>query len=136
MADIYSKAKRSEIMAKVKTRRTAPEEKVGALLRRLRVRYKRNVGSLPGSPDFIIATEKLAVFVHGCFWHGHKNCNRAKLPSTNSEFWTKKISGNIRRDRRNERLLRKEGWRVVTIWQCRLRKPESVSRRLGRFLLS
>lgn len=136
MADIYSKAKRSEIMAKVRTRRTAPEESVASLLRRLRVRYRRNVGSLPGAPDFVVSTKKVAVFVHGCFWHGHSNCKRAKLPSTNTEFWTKKISGNIRRDRRNERLLRKEGWRVVTIWQCRLRKPESVSRRLGRFLLS
>jgi len=134
MADVYSKAKRSEIMAKVKSRRTAPEEKVAAILRKLGVRCRRNVRSLPGEPDFAVRSKKVAVFVHGCFWHGHHGCGRAKLPATNRDFWSRKISGNARRDQKVARQLRKTGWHVLTIWQCRLRKPERVMRRLRRAL--
>jgi DNA mismatch endonuclease Vsr len=79
MTDIYSKGKRSEIMSHVKNRGTQPEEKFADLLRTLRVRYRRNVKSLPGEPDFVVSSVKTIIFVHGCFWHNHKNCNRAKL---------------------------------------------------------
>lgn len=132
MADVYSKAKRSEIMSRVKNRRTQPEEVVAGLLRKLKVRYRRNVSTLAGSPDFAIHKAKVAVFVHGCFWHGHPNCKRAKLPNSNRVFWEQKITGNKCRDARNARKLRKEGWRVLIIWQCRLRKSEHVLKRLRR----
>jgi DNA mismatch endonuclease (patch repair protein) len=132
MADIYSKAKRSEIMSQVKNRGTQPEEKVANILRTLRVRYRRNVKSLPGEPDFVVPSRSMAIFVHGCFWHSHLNCTRAALPKTNRSFWKRKIESNKRRDRRIARLLRKQGWHVITIWQCALKNPERVSRRLRR----
>ncbi len=134
MTDIYSKAKRSEIMSRVKNRRTGPEDKVAALLRELGLKYRRNVGALPSQPDFVVRSKKTVIFVNGCFWHGHLNCNRAKLPDTNRDFWEKKITTNKRRDCRNARKLRGEGWRVINVWQCRLRKCEQVRERLARLL--
>lgn len=134
VADVYSKAKRSEIMSRVKNKRTSPEESVAGLLRQLGIRYRRNVRSLQGQPDFCIKSAKVIVFVNGCFWHGHHNCKRAGLPTTNLEFWKEKIETNKRRDRRVARNLRKEGWRVITIWQCRLRRPDRVLNTLRRYL--
>lgn len=134
MADIYSKQKRSEIMSRIRGKRTRPEETVAAMLRALGVRYRRNVKSLPGCPDFVIRSRKMVILVHGCFWHNHSNCKRASIPATNREFWVSKLAGNARRDRRNARKLRAGGWRVVTVWQCRLRRPEAVERRLHRLL--
>jgi len=136
MPDIYTKAKRSEIMSRVKNRRTAPEEKVAGLLRKLRVRYRRNVKSLLGQPDFVVSSAKTVIFVHGCFWHGHADCKRAKLPGTNKAFWKRKITQNKKRDVRTARLLRKCGWHVMTIWQCRLRNPDRVLSRLKKMLNS
>ncbi len=134
MADIYDKVKRSEIMSCVKHTRTAPEEKVAGLLRKLKVKYRRNAKSMPGSPDFVVKSAKTAIFVHGCFWHGHSNCKLARRPKTNRKFWEQKVIDNRKRDRRKERLLRKQGWHVMTIWQCRLKKPERVEKRLLRIL--
>ena len=134
MADIYSKVKRSEIMSHVKNKGTQPEEKVANMLRTLRVRYRRNVKSMPGDPDFVVSSGKIIIFVHGCFWHNHSNCNRANLPKTNRRFWKIKIEGNKKRDRRIARSLRKQGWHVITIWQCSLRNPERVLRRLRRVI--
>jgi len=134
MADIYSKVKRSEIMSHVKNRGTQPEEKVANMLRSLRLRYRRNVKSLPGEPDFVVSSSKIVIFVHGCFWHNHSNCNRANLPKTNRRFWKIKIESNKRRDSRIARLLRKQGWHVITIWQCSLRDPDKVLNRMKRIL--
>ena len=134
MADIYDKAKRSEIMSCVKHTRTAPEEKVASLLKKLRIRYRRNVKTLPGQPDFVIKSAKTVIFVHGCFWHAHTNCKLARRPKTNKRFWQQKAIDNRRRDLRKNSLLRKEGWHVITIWQCRLRKTGQVLKRLKRML--
>jgi len=134
MSDIYDKVKRSEIMSCVKHVRTAPEEKVAELLRTLKIKYRRNVKSLPGRPDFVIKSTRTVIFVHGCFWHDHPNCKLARRPKTNRKFWEQKAIDNRRRDRRKERLLRKQGWHVMTIWQCRLRKPNKILGRLKRML--
>ena len=134
MADIYDKAKRSEIMSCVKHTRTAPEEKVAGLLRKLKVKYRRNVKFLPGQPDFVIKFAETVIFVHGCFWHAHQNCKLARRPKTNKAFWLKKAVDNRRRDLRVNRSLRKQGWHVITIWQCRLRKTDQVLKRLKRML--
>ena len=134
MADIYDKAKRSEIMSCVKHARTAPEEKVAGLLRKLKVKYRRNAKSLPGQPDFVIKSAETVIFVHGCFWHGHPNCKLARRPKTNKAFWEQKAVDNRKRDRRKERLLRELGWHVITIWQCKLRDPDQVLRRLKKML--
>jgi len=132
MADIYDKAKRSEIMSCVKHSRTAPEEKVACLLTKLGIRYRRNLKSLPGQPDFVIKSAKTVIFVHGCFWHNHPNCKLARRPKTNTKFWKQKAIDNRRRDRRKERMLRKQGWHVMTIWQCRLENTNQILGRLKR----
>ncbi len=134
MVDIYTKAKRSKIMSCVKHTRTAPEEKVASLLRKLGIRYRRNVKSLPGQPDFVIKFAETVIFVHGCFWHAHQNCKLARRPKTNKAFWLKKAVDNRRRDLRVNRSLRNQGWHVITIWQCRLRKTDQVLKRLKRML--
>ena len=134
MADIYDKAKRSEIMSCVKHTRTAPEEKVAKLLRTLGIKYSRNVKSLPGQPDFVVKSKSTVIFVHGCFWHGHPNCKLARRPKTNRKFWEQKVVDNRKRDRRKERLLRELGWHVITIWQCKLRDSDQVLRRLEKML--
>ena len=87
---------------------------------------------ITGKPDFIFPKQKLAVFVDGCFWHGCPRCFR--IPGQNAEFWEKKIGGNMKRDRKISRLLRAEGWSVCRIWECRLKKPDSVIRRIRRML--
>jgi DNA mismatch endonuclease (patch repair protein) len=134
MADVYSKEKRSDIMSRIKSRKTRPESDVAGLLRKLGIKYRGHVKSLPGQPDFVVASASTVIFVHGCFWHNHRNCKRARLPKTNRAFWKRKIDGNRRRDQRIARSLRKEGWHVVTVWQCQLRNHERVRGRLERLL--
>lgn len=134
MADVYTKEKRSEIMSRVRNTRTSPEESVAVLLHQLGIKYRRNDKTLPGKPDFAVRSAKVAIFVNGCFWHGHANCARAKLPDTNVAFWKSKIATNKRRDRRARQRLWKEGWRILTIWQCRLHRPDRVMARLARVL--
>jgi DNA mismatch endonuclease (patch repair protein) len=87
---------------------------------------------LTGKPDFTFRKEELVVFVDGCFWHGCPRCFR--IPGQNAEFWEKKIGGNMKRDRKVSRQLRAEGWSVCRIWECRLKKPDSVIRRIQRML--
>jgi DNA mismatch endonuclease (patch repair protein) len=134
MTDVYTKSKRSEIMSRIKGSKTSPEKTVASMLRKLKVRFRINVRSLPGQPDFVVYPTKTVIFVHGCFWHNHTNCKRAKLPTTNRAFWKQKILGNKRRDNRITRLLRKQGWRVITVWQCSLRNENRVFQRLCRML--
>jgi DNA mismatch endonuclease (patch repair protein) len=130
MVDVFSKKKRREIMAKVGTRETRPEKMAVAGFRKAGFRVRLNVGSLPGRPDITIPNLKRAVFVHGCFWHGHENCRRAARPTTNVHFWNSKIDSNIRRDRKVTRALRTLGWHVSVFWECRIRTERSVQLRI------
>lgn len=130
MTDIFSKSDRSKIMAKIKSNRTSIEEKMAGLLRLNHIKYRRNVKNLPGTPDFVIYNFKLVIFVHGCFWHGHKNCSRAALPKSNTLYWRNKIERNKKRDVRAARLLRKNGWHVMTVWQCRMKHSERIIKRV------
>jgi len=129
--DIYTKEKRSEIMARIKSSGTKPEEKIADLLKQAGLRFRRHVKLPQGNVDFVIRSAKTVILVHGCFWHGH-TCSRASLPSSNRLFWKDKISRNKHRDSRLVRQLRKDGWHVVTIWQCRLRNPNLILTRLRR----
>jgi DNA mismatch endonuclease (patch repair protein) len=119
MADVFSKKKRSAIMAAIHGKHTKPEKALKKLLRAGSIRYRSHDPSLPGTPDIVLPAQKIAVFINGCFWHGHLGCPRSKLPSTNTAFWTNKISGNMRRDRVQKRALRRLGWRVRVFWTCR-----------------
>lgn len=105
MADTVSKEKRSDIMSHVTGKETKPEIIVRKYLFARGLRYRKNVKRLPGTPDIVLPKYKTAVFVNGCFWHGHKGCKYSHLPSTNFEYWEKKIADNIERDERKKREL-------------------------------
>lgn len=116
-------------MAAVKSRDTKPELLVARLLRQAGVRYRRDVKRLAGRPDFLLIDADIALFVHGCWWHGH-TCPRAqRVPKTNRAYWLEKLARNRRRDRRVASELRAEGYGVWTLWECRL-KAKRLSRRL------
>ena len=138
--DIVSKAKRSEMMRAVRQRDTKPERAVREILRGQGVYYRRNHPGLPGRPDFANRSRGWAIFVHGCFWHGHRDCEKTKggrpgrVPATNAEFWTTKIEGNRKRDARKAAQLRDMGLRVLTVWECELRDGAALGRKLERFL--
>lgn len=128
--DTFTKAERSRIMRAVHSSGTTPENKCETLLRTLRLKFSKHAPDLAGRPDFILRGSRLAIFVHGCFWHAHKGCKHAALPSSNVEYWVKKIDRNRRRDRRVRDQLRNIGWRTTVIWECRLRNTASVASRL------
>lgn len=130
MADVYSIAKRSRIMASIRGKHTSPEILLAHLLKVLGLKFERHRKDLPGSPDVVLSGKKVALFVNGCFWHGHHNCSRAALPSTNKVFWKIKIEKNKRRDKSQRRKLRKMGWRVLTFWTCRSLTREILESRL------
>lgn len=120
MSDIFSKKKRSEIMSKISEKETKPEILVRKYLFSNGFRYRKNVKDLPGKPDVVLPKFKTVIFVNGCFWHGHKNCKKAALPATNTEFWNNKISANILRDKIERNALHELGYKTIVIWQCRL----------------
>jgi len=121
MADTVSKEKRSEIMSHVTGKETKPEIIVRKYLFARGLRYRKNVKRLPGTPDIVLPKYKTVVFVNGCFWHGHRGCKYSHLPSTNLEYWEKKIADNLERDERKKRELEELGYRVLTVWQCQLK---------------
>ena len=134
MADVFSEKKRSWIMSRVKGKDTSPERAVRSLVHDLGYRFRLHRKDLPGCPDIVLPRHRKIVFVHGCFWHGHKGCARSARPTSNTRFWNAKIDSNVQRDRRNIRALRRRGWSVLVVWTCELRDPEKLERRLRRFL--
>lgn len=128
------------MMRAVGQRRTSAELAVQTMLRELGVRYRMNHSGLPGRPDFANRTRGWAIFVHGCFWHGHRDCPKTKggargrIPQTNAAWWGAKITANRERDVRKERALRELGLAVMTAWECELREPDRLRRRIARFL--
>ncbi|HMR31421.1 MAG TPA: very short patch repair endonuclease [Geminicoccaceae bacterium] len=126
---------RSALMRRVRQKRTAPEEAVAAMLRRAGAGYRRNVRGLPGSPDFANRTRGWAIFVMGCFWHGHTDCRMATVPKRNRDFWLDKLQANRRRDARKIRALRAMAMRVCLVWECQLTSSaEQVETRIRGIL--
>ncbi|WP_281262227.1 very short patch repair endonuclease [Acuticoccus kandeliae] len=125
---------RSALMARVRQRGTKPELVVSELLRRIGCRYRLNVRTLPGSPDFANKARRWAVFVNGCFWHHHKACRRATIPGANRPFWLEKFASNRRRDAAAARALRRLGFRVVVVWECETADPGPLFTRLSEIL--
>lgn len=125
---------RSALMGRVRQSGTAQEQSVGRILREAGFAYRRNVGALPGSPDFANRKRKWAVFVNGCFWHGHRNCALATVPKANRTFWQEKFVANRRRDARAIRELRRRGFKVVVVWGCRVDGDGNLARRLSNVL--
>jgi DNA mismatch endonuclease (patch repair protein) len=128
VTDVFEKAKRSEIMSHVRSRgNQSTEEKLAKLLRQAGITGWRRHLRLPGTPDFAFPQQRIAVFVHGCFWHGCPRPGHAQYPKTRAEWWRKKLKRNKERDKMAVRNLRKRGWTVIKLWQCDLTKKRWTS---------
>lgn len=131
--DHMSPGKRSALMARIRGTDTRPEQRVRSVAHRLGFRFRLHVRGLPGRPDLVFPRLRKIILVHGCFWHQH-DCPRGTRPASNVAFWTEKLDRNQARDRTVLRQLRRQGWRVIVIWECQTNDPARLSRRLGRFL--
>jgi DNA mismatch endonuclease, patch repair protein len=132
--DVFDAAGRSAVMRKVKGRDTKPELAVRRLIWSLGGRYRLNRRDLPGSPDIVLPGRKLAVFVHGCFWHGHDCPRGARVPKANREYWTAKVARNRARDAAAAEKLGQTGWRVETVWECELKDRAGLEARFRELL--
>lgn len=131
MTDIYSKTERSQIMSKISDRDSKMEVSIRKALFAKGFRFRKNDTSLLGKPDIVLPKYKTIIFTHGCFWHGHEGCKASKLPESRRDFWGKKIKDNIERDKRNSNLLQRNGWKVITLWQCELNTERKRQARLN-----
>jgi len=118
--DIWSKRKRSEIMGRIKGKNTKPEMILRSQLFKRGFRFRVNKKDLPGKPDIVLPKYRTAIFVHGCFWHYHKDCREGRIPSTNTKFWKEKLERNIAKDEKNVEALKNKGWNVVVVWECEI----------------
>jgi DNA mismatch endonuclease, patch repair protein len=134
--DRITPERRSWNMSRIQGKDTAPERRVRSLLHRCGFRFSLRRRELPGKPDIVLPRFQTAMFVHGCFWHRHTGCRNSVLPKTRSEFWSRKLSGNVERDRQNVRDLKRLGWRVLIVWECELDDELTLQKRLSRSLLS
>jgi DNA mismatch endonuclease (patch repair protein) len=134
MTDHVSPSRRSEIMRNIKSKNTSPELFVRSLLHRMGYRFRLHIRNLPGCPDIVLPRRRKIIFVHGCFWHSHKNCKKASLPKSNVPFWMDKLLRNKARDIADRQSLKRLGWQVLTIWQCDLKLPEKLEGKLRVFL--
>lgn len=137
VADRVSPEVRSRMMAAIKSRDTKPELIVRQHLHRLGLRFRLAPRHLPGKPDLVLPRHRVAIFVHGCFWHSHAGCRFATVPATRTEFWTEKLASNRTRDGIKEANLRAAGWRVAVVWECALKSDRDTAlKRLVSFIRS
>ena len=120
-------------MAKVHGKDTAIEKKVRSHLHKEGYRFRKHIATLPGSPDIVLPKYKAAIFIHGCFWHGHYGCRKSRLPTARYSFWEEKRQANLERDARKISELFNHGWRVAVVWQCALEKPTTLSHTMDIF---
>jgi DNA mismatch endonuclease (patch repair protein) len=132
--DTLSPAERSEIMARVRSKNSRPEVLVRKLVFALGYRYRLHARDLPGHPDLVFRKRRKVIFVHGCFWHRHEGCALARLPKSRLDFWEPKLEGNKQRDKRSRKALNRDGWKVLTIWECQTTKIRRLESTLRRFL--
>jgi len=133
MTDIMTPAQRSERMSRIRSQNTRPEMLVRRFLHRQGFRFRLHARNLPGRPDLVLSKYRAVVFVEGCFWHGH-SCQKGRVPGTNSDFWQAKLAANQVRDKRNQRALRRDGWRVIRVWECRLANNKTREATLMRLV--
>ena len=127
MADRLTPEARSRNMAQIRSRDTGPELRVRRAAHALGLRFGLHRRDLPGTPDLVFPGRRIALFVHGCFWHRHTGCRLAYTPKSRIEFWQAKFEGNVARDRRKESDLQKAGWMPVVIWECETRDPDRLA---------
>ena len=129
MADHLTPAQRHNCMSRIRSKATKPEMEVRRWLWAHGYRYRLNVKSVPGKPDIVMRKYRTAIFVNGCFWHGHEGCSQFVMPKSNTDFWRTKIESNRKRDQQNYDILIRNGWQVLVIWQCqRTRDRMSLAR--------
>ncbi len=134
MADVLTTEQRSFNMSRIRNRDTRPEMIVRSIVHRLGYRYRLHKKDLPGKPDLVLVRHKKIVDVHGCFFHMHKCRYGSVVPATNAGFWKKKRLSNVERDRRNLKALRRDGWRVMIVWECETRNLPVLAKRIEKFL--
>ena len=132
--DVYGPEKRSAVMRRVKGRDTTPELIVRRALTRLGARYRLHRKDLPGNPDIVMPGRRLALFVHGCVWHGHDCARGARVPKQNRHYWVGKVARNRARDERTLGALQALGWRAETVWECELKDLNVLEARLSALL--
>lgn len=121
-------------MSRVSGKNTKPEIAVRSLLHNLGYRFRIHRKDLPGKPDITLPKHNKVIFVHGCFWHSHKDCSRSKRPTTNKEFWRNKLDKNIEGDKANVNALKQLGWEVLTVWACEVKDAGKLKTKLISFL--
>jgi DNA mismatch endonuclease, patch repair protein len=121
MADVHDKKTRSYNMSRIRGKDTKPEMLVRKFLHANGFRFRLHVKDLPGKPDIVLPKYKTVIFVHGCFWHGHKHCRYYVIPKTKTEWWLNKINGNIANDKKATVALKQQGWKIINLWECDLR---------------
>jgi DNA mismatch endonuclease, patch repair protein len=131
--DRIDKQRRSWNMSRIKSRDTAPEMLVRSMLHAMGYRFRLHHRALPGRPDIVLPKYRIALFVHGCFWHRH-GCKFSYNPKSRVTFWERKFSQNMKRDRRAVQDLRTLGWKVLTVWECQVKSPSALAKRMRNVL--
>lgn len=133
--DIWSSEKRSEVMSRILSSNTLPERRVRKMLTTLGYRYRLNVRNLPGKPDIVLRKYNSIIFIHGCFWHLHSKCRDGTIPKSRTDYWKDKLLSNKKRDTKNIRKLKQQGWKVLRLWECEIEKePDKVVKRIEKLL--
>ena len=127
MADTLTPEERSERMSRIKSRNTKPEVSLRKALHRMGLRFRLHAKGLPGKPDIIFRKHRMAIFVHGCFWHRHEGCKVATTPKSNTNYWVEKFDRNVARDAMTTENLKAAGWRVIVAWECELGSNDKVA---------
>ena len=134
MTDTMTKKQRSKCMSLIKSKNTRPEIAVRQLVHRMGYRFRLKPRKLPGSPDIVLTRHRAVIFVHGCFWHRHRDCRFSYMPKSREAFWRKKLEANVHRDRRAMQELRKLGLKPLVIWACQISDSYRLQRRIMDFL--
>ena len=121
-------------MAAIRSKDMKPELIVRSMVQRLGYRFRLHRRDLPGSPDLVFPGRKKVIFVHGCFWHQHRNCVDGRMPGSNQTYWLPKLARNVERDKLNITALRRAGWECLVVWECSVRSAAVLARRIERFL--
>ena len=132
--DTLTRTERSKRMALIRSKDTKPELLVRRIARSFGYKFRKHVSKLPSKPDLVFPRLRKVIFVHGCYWHRHPGCELARLPKSKRRFWVPKLTENRRRDLRNIARLRRNKWGVSVIWECQLKNPASLARRVKKFL--
>ena len=134
MRDRLTKERRSWNMSRIRGKDTSAEKRVRSKLHRMGFRFRIHRKDLPGNPDIVFVSRRIAVFVHGCFWHRHRGCKNCTTPTNRREFWIEKLEGNFARDKRTHRKLRTLGWKTFVIWECETENAARLEKRLAKLV--